>query len=101
MHVCMCACPWRAWHRARGKNKLYLTSCVIQSQQVLLSPDVDAHCKEMTKSSLEEEPRGEGGECWWVGGFPAPLCYEDDKQVVLIIATDAMQLEEEWWGGGL
>lgn len=33
------------------------------------------------------------------GGVPAPLCYEDGKQVVLVIATDAMQLEEGWWGG--
>lgn len=45
------------------KNKLYLASCVIQSQQVLLSADVDTHCKKMTKSSLRGGRREvEGGE---------------------------------------
>lgn len=32
------------------ENKPYLASCVIQSQQILLSTNVDTHCKEMTKS---------------------------------------------------
>lgn len=55
------------------KNKLYLASCVIQSQQVLLSTDVDTHCKKTTKSSLREGRRervrmGRGsGKGGWVG----------------------------------
>lgn len=85
--------------------KAYLASRVIQSQQVLLAADVDAHCKETTKSFEERKRRGgwrgeEGGEQQgmvggWVGSeSPTPLCYEG-KQVVSIIATDAGQCS---WG---
>ena len=78
------------------KNKPYLASCVVQSQQVLLSTDVDTHCKEMTKSSWEEEGErvrvGRGSSKGGRGSeSPTPLCYGEGKQVVLIIATDASQ----------
>lgn len=47
----------------RKKIKLYLTGCVIQSQQVLLSTDVYTHCKKMTKEQLRGRRReGKGGE---------------------------------------
>lgn len=43
--------------------KLYLAGGVVQSQQVLLPTDIDAHCKEMTKS-FEERRRGRGRGGW-------------------------------------
>lgn len=63
--------PWHAWNQARGKNKLYLTSCVIQSQQILLSSNVDTHCNDMTKSSSEKKAQ-EGGEKRVGGGRRVP-----------------------------
>lgn len=54
--------------------KLYLAGGVVQSQQVLLPSDIDAHCKEMTKSFEERKRRGakggeEGGEQQGMGGW--------------------------------
>lgn len=45
------ACPWK-------NREAYLARCVVQSQQVLLSTDIDAHCKEMTKSCEQRKRRG-------------------------------------------
>lgn len=67
VHVRVCA--------SLKEFKAYLASCVVQSQQVLLSTDIDAHCKEMTKSFEERKRRGseggggeEGGEQQGMGG---------------------------------
>ena len=46
--------------------KAYLSSCVVQSQQVLPPANVDAHCEGRTRS-LEERKCG-GGEWVGVGG---------------------------------
>lgn len=61
-----------------GECKLYLASGVVQSQQVLLPTDIDAHCKEMTKSFEERKRRGAkgarrvGSSKGWGGGIRVP-----------------------------
>lgn len=104
------------FEKKRKKKRLYLTSCVIQSQQVLFSTHVDAHCKRMTKEQFRgESPEHEGGvrvktegrrRGSWSGSPSLPLCECVCECVLWSRQTSGldysnrcktMQLEEEWW----